>query len=92
MRKMKRTKKKNMGLEARIEREEFLQELKHPKPKQSKQEAKRIELEELRKIAGIPHHTSNRKTVKSKNPYDAGPDGAMGSILEKIRLRKLGRM
>jgi len=78
IRKMKRTVKKNKGLELRIKREKFLQELKNPTTKLQEAES-----EILKKIR-------NRRMGKpGSNPYNAGADGPMGSLLKRLQ-RKAG--
>jgi len=78
---MKKAKKRAKGLEERIAREEFLQELKNPTPKQDQDETAQDILKKIRERAGIKPY-SPKKNISA---YDAGPDGAMGSILKKIR-------
>ena len=74
MQKMKRTVKKSKGLELRIKREEFLQELKNPTTKAQEVEANEI----LKKIR-------NRRMGKpGSNPYNAGADGPMMKALRKL--------
>jgi len=83
IRKMKRTVKKNKGLELRIKREEFLQELKNPTTKAQEAEANEI-LKKIRQRAGA---SPTRMGKPGSNPYNAGAGGAMDNLLKKIRTR-----
>ena len=74
---MKKSKKKNMGLEQRIAREEFLQELKSPTPKQD-DGAQEI----LQKI-----RERNKRYSSRTDPYNAGAGGPMDTLLKKLRKR-----
>ena len=88
-RKIKRTVKKNNGLEARIAREKFLKELKTPTTKQENS-AEAI-LQKIRQRRGPspnkmgkPGSNPYKKSGPKPNAYDAGPDGAMGKMLRKL--------
>ena len=88
---MKRTVKKNRGLELRIAREKFLQELKDPAPKPVHDESADEILKKIRQRAGAsptkmgkPGSNPYKKTGPKPIAYDAGPDGAMGKILRKL--------
>lgn len=80
MRKMKRTVKKEKGLERRIEREKFLQELKNPTPKP---DTGQDVLDKIRQR----QRQDARKIYKRKSasPYDCGSDGVGAKTLEKLR-------
>lgn len=86
---MKKTKKKAKGLEARIAREEFLQELKTPTPKvesnpsadPSADETADEILKKIRERSGIKPYTPK----KNINPYNAGPGGAADNMWKSLR-------
>jgi len=78
MRKMKRTKKKNMGLEARIKREAFLQELKNPTTRSDKEKADGQEI--LKKI-----RARNDRYKQKPSPYDCGSDSIAAKAWDSLR-------
>ena len=78
---MKKSKKQAKGIEQRIAREEFLHELKNPTPKEVDTAADI--LAKIRKKGGMIPYTPK----KNISPYDAGSDGAMGTLLNKLRQR-----
>ena len=87
MRKMKRTKKKNMGLEERIKREQFLQELKNPTTRNDREKQDGLDI--LKKIRDRANQNNQPKRSRSPSPYDCGT----GSVAERaweVMRRKAG--
>ena len=81
IRKLKKTLKKDKGDKAKLKRLEFIDALKNGKsiPNSMSDEI----LKKIRERGGIKPYTPK----KNINPYDAGPDGAMGTLLSKLRKR-----
>ena len=78
MRKMKKTKKKAMGIEERIKREQFLQELKNPTPKIDKS-AEDI-LHQIRK-----KRAENKRRERMQSPYDCGGNSIAAQMWDSLR-------
>jgi len=81
MRKLKRSLKKDKGDKAKLKRLEFIDALKNGKsiPNSMSDEI----LKKIRERGGTKSYTPK----KNISQYDAGPDGAMGTLLNKRRKR-----
>ena len=82
MRKLKRSLRKDKGDKAKLERLQFIDALKNGKPEVIDHTADEI-LNKIRQRGRIYPY----QPKKNISPYDAGPDGAMGKLVGKLRKR-----
>lgn len=83
IRKLKKTLKKDKGLKARLARQEFLHALKNGKPKPVSNDTAQDILAKIRARGSAKPYTPK----KNISPYNAGPGGAMDTLLDKLRKR-----
>jgi hypothetical protein len=84
IRKLKKTLKKDKGDKVKLERLQFIDALKNGKPGPVVIDHTADEiLKKIRERGGIKPYSPK----KNISPYDTGPDGAMGTLLNKLRKR-----